>query len=147
MNTSPLSTRIKDFFDTAFSHSERFYLCACQCNPCLISIFYKIIMKCFFIICDQLDSFCLQPSVNLFLSTVLSLPAQNPPSSRSLSASCHTDTHLVSQLIHLFCHISPEFIAFSDQKYNNHPSVYSHEPVPLQYWQVPHKIPIQSLRK
>ena len=49
----------KCFLDTAFSHTERFYLCPCKGDPCLVSIEYKIVMICFLVIRDQFSlRFC-----------------------------------------------------------------------------------------
>ena len=45
----------KCFLDAAFSHTDRFHLCAKQFDSCLILILYKIIMVCLFIVGNQFD--------------------------------------------------------------------------------------------
>ena len=49
----------KGFLNTTLTHAQGFYLCSCKGNAGFISIFYKIIMKCLFIIGNQLHSFFL----------------------------------------------------------------------------------------
>ena len=48
----------KGFFYAAFSHSQGFNLCSVKRNPCLIRVFDKIIMICFFVVCNQFYGFC-----------------------------------------------------------------------------------------
>ena len=51
----PLINTNKCFLDAAFSHTDRFHLCAKQFDSCLILILYKIIMVCLFIVGNQFD--------------------------------------------------------------------------------------------
>ena len=55
----------KGFFYAAFSHSQGFNLCSVKRNPCLIRVFDKIIMICFFVVCNQFYGFGSHPYVQI----------------------------------------------------------------------------------